>query len=92
MISDVDSDSKMYANGSLLDDLISYVYSGTNCKMILLGDTAQLPPVNLDISPALDIQTLSMNYNKEVDFIELDEVMRQEESSEFYIMLLSFAS
>jgi hypothetical protein len=68
MISDVDSDSKMYANGSLLDDLISYVYSGTNCKMILLGDTAQLPPVNLDISPALDIQTLSMNYNKEVEY------------------------
>ncbi len=81
MISDVDTDSKMYANGSLLDDLISYVYSGTNCKMILLGDTAQLPPINLDISPALDIQSLSLHYNKEVDSIELDEVMRQEESS-----------
>jgi hypothetical protein len=66
----------MYANGSL-DDLISYVYSGTNCKMILLGDTAQLPPVNLDISPTLDIQTLSMNYNKEVDFIELGNASRR---------------
>ncbi|KQB43502.1 PIF1 helicase [Flavobacterium daejeonense] len=81
MISDQDSDSKMYANGSLLDDLISYVYSGTNCKMILLGDTAQLPPVNLDVSPALDIDTLSLHYNMEVDHIELDEVMRQEEAS-----------
>lgn len=81
MISDRDSDSKLYANGSLLDDLISYVYSGTNCKMILLGDTAQLPPVNLDISPALDIDTLNWNYNKEVDYIELNEVMRQEENS-----------
>ncbi|MGG7035179.1 MAG: ATP-dependent RecD-like DNA helicase [Flavobacterium sp.] len=81
MISDRDSDSKLYANGSLLDDLISYVYSGTNCKMILLGDTAQLPPVNLDISPALDINTLNWNYNKEVDYIELNEVMRQEENS-----------
>ena len=81
MISDVDSDSKMYANGSLLDDLITYVYSGTNCKMILLGDTAQLPPVNLEVSPALDIDTLSLHYNMEVDHIELDEVMRQEESS-----------
>ncbi|MEO8254229.1 MAG: AAA family ATPase, partial [Flavobacterium sp.] len=69
MISDQDSDSKMYANGSLLDDLISYVYSGTNCKMILLGDTAQLPPVNLDVSPALDIDTLSLHYNKEVEHI-----------------------
>jgi hypothetical protein len=45
------------------------------------GDTAQLPPVNLDISPALDTQTLSLNYNKEVEYIELDEVMRQEEDS-----------
>ncbi len=81
MISDVDSDSKMYANGSLLDDLITYVYSGTNCKMILLGDTAQLPPVNLEVSPALDIDTLSLHYNMEVDHIELNAVMRQEESS-----------
>ncbi|MCW2120833.1 ATP-dependent DNA helicase [Flavobacterium sp. 7A] len=81
MISDTNSDSKLYENGSLLDDLISYVYSGTNCKMILLGDTAQLPPVNLDISPALDIDTLSLHYNKEIDHIELDEVMRQEEDS-----------
>ena len=81
MISDANSDSKLYENGSLLDDLIAYVYSGKNCKMILLGDTAQLPPVNLDISPALDIQTLGMNYNKEVEHIELDEVMRQEENS-----------
>lgn len=81
MISDVDSDSKMYANGSLLDDLISYVYSGQNCKMILLGDTAQLPPVQLDISPALNTDTLALNYNKEVISIEFDEVMRQEENS-----------
>jgi ATP-dependent exoDNAse (exonuclease V) alpha subunit len=81
MISDANSDSKMYENGSLLDDLISYVYSGTNCKMILLGDTAQLPPVNLDISPALDTHTLAVHYDKEIESIELDEVMRQEESS-----------
>ncbi|WNM18405.1 ATP-dependent DNA helicase [Flavobacterium capsici] len=81
MISDVDTDSKLYENGSLLDDLISYVYQGTNCKLILIGDTAQLPPVQLDISPALNVDTLSLNYNKEVFFIELDEVMRQEEKS-----------
>jgi ATP-dependent exoDNAse (exonuclease V) alpha subunit len=81
MISDTNSESKLYENGSLLDDLISYIYSGTNCKLILLGDTAQLPPVNLDISPALNIDTLGMNYDKEVKHIELDEVMRQEENS-----------
>lgn len=81
MISDSASDSKMYENGSLLDDLISYVYSGTDCKMLLLGDTAQLPPVNLDISPALDTQSLAIHYDKNIHSIELDEVMRQEENS-----------
>src|SRR5690606_25304883 len=81
MISDSDSESKMYANGSLLNDLISYVYSGTNCKMILLGDTAQLPPVNVDVSPALDIDNLHLNFDKNIMSIELDEVMRQEEHS-----------
>ena len=81
MISDQNNESKMYENGSLLDDLISYVYNGENCKMILLGDTAQLPPVNLDISPALNTDTLELNYDKKVDWIEFDEVMRQEEKS-----------
>ena len=81
MISDVAAESKLYVNGSLLDDLISYIYSGTHCKMILLGDTAQLPPINLDISPALNTDTLELNYNKKVDWIELDEVMRQELNS-----------
>lgn len=81
MISDSGNETSMYENGSLLDDLIYYVYSGVNCKMILLGDTAQLPPVNLDISPALDINLLHRNYDMEVSHIEFDEVMRQEENS-----------
>jgi ATP-dependent exoDNAse (exonuclease V) alpha subunit len=81
MISDVNTESKLYENGSLLDDLISYVYNGNNCKMILLGDTAQLPPVQLDVSPALDTEKLALHYNKEIFSIELDEVMRQEEFS-----------
>jgi len=77
MIPDAPSDSKLFENGSLLDDLIFYVYSGHNCKLILIGDTAQLPPVRLDLSPALNQDKLSLNYNKEVTKIELDEVMRQ---------------
>jgi ATP-dependent exoDNAse (exonuclease V) alpha subunit len=81
MISDVNTESKLYENGSLLDDLMSYVYNGDNCKLILLGDTAQLPPVQLDVSPALNTDSLAMHYNKEVFSIELDEVMRQEEKS-----------
>ncbi|WP_026705683.1 ATP-dependent DNA helicase [Flavobacterium soli] len=81
MISDSDSGDKMYENGSLLDDLIFYVYTGQNCKLILLGDTAQLPPVNMEVSPALNTDSLGMNYDKEIKSIELDEVMRQEEKS-----------
>ena len=81
MISDVNTAIHSTESNSLLDDLMSYVYSGENCKMILLGDTAQLPPVHMDISPALNIETLLTYYSKEVSHIELDEVMRQEENS-----------
>ena len=81
MIPDTPADSKLFENGSLLDDLMMFVYSGHNCKLILIGDTAQLPPVHLDLSPALDSDKLSMNYNKEVLKIELDEVVRQAEES-----------
>lgn len=78
MISDSFSDSKMYENGSLLDDLIQYIGAGQNCKLILIGDTAQLPPVNLENSPALDIEGLAINYDLIVKHIELNEVMRQD--------------
>ncbi|WP_297694166.1 ATP-binding domain-containing protein [uncultured Eudoraea sp.] len=81
MIPDAPSDSKLFGNGSLLDDLLMYVYSGHNCKLILIGDTAQLPPVHLQISPALDSEKLIYNYNKEVITLELDEVVRQAENS-----------
>jgi len=81
MIPDSPAGTKLFENASLLDDLISYVYSGLHCKLILIGDTAQLPPVKLDISPALDVQKLTLNYNKDVTEIELNEVMRQHEDS-----------
>ncbi|WP_432410573.1 ATP-dependent DNA helicase [Rasiella sp. SM2506] len=81
MIPDVAQESKLFDNGSLLDDLMEYVYSGTNCKLLLIGDTAQLPPVKLSLSPALDARTLESHYNKEVIGIELDEVVRQQTDS-----------
>ncbi|WP_435654201.1 ATP-dependent DNA helicase [Cellulophaga baltica] len=77
MIPDAPADSKLFENGSLLDDLMQFVYSGHGCKLILIGDTAQLPPVRLDISPALDAGKLGLNYNKEVSVLELDQVVRQ---------------
>ncbi|WP_299839290.1 AAA family ATPase [uncultured Tenacibaculum sp.] len=81
MISDQVQNAKLFENGSLLDDLISYVYSGKNCKLIFIGDTAQLPPVKLDVSPALDADKLSLHFNKSVKEIELDEVVRQQQDS-----------
>lgn len=81
MVPDSPSNSKLFDNGSLLDDLMDYVYSGKNCKLVLIGDTAQLPPVKLDVSPALNEDNLSLHYNKNVSLIELDEVMRQHKNS-----------
>lgn len=81
MIPDTPADTKLFENGSLLDDLMYYVHSGHNCRLILIGDTAQLPPVKLELSPALDEDRISLNYDKEVQFLELDEVMRQTEDS-----------
>ncbi|SIR00675.1 ATP-dependent DNA helicase [Maribacter ulvicola] len=77
MIPDTAADSKLFENGSLLDDLMMFVYSGHKCKLLLIGDTAQLPPVHLVLSPALDGDKLSLNYNKEVVHLELNEVVRQ---------------
>src|SRR5690606_36565747 len=79
MLSDNATEGSTY--GSLLDDLIYYVYSGENCRLILVGDTAQLPPVGQDRSIALDENQLSLRYRLSADSIELDEVMRQAEDS-----------
>jgi exodeoxyribonuclease-5 len=75
------SDGGMFGGGSLLDDLISYVFNGINCKLIFIGDTAQLPPVGLDVSPALDIEFLKASYSFQLDGHELTEVVRQAEES-----------
>ncbi|MGI9532856.1 ATP-dependent DNA helicase [Lutimonas sp.] len=81
MIPDVNPGGRVFQGRSLLADLISYVYSGVNCKLVLVGDTAQLPPVKLDVSPALDASVLEIDYGRKVRTIELNEVMRQHETS-----------
>ena len=77
MIPDLPSESKMFENGSLLNDLLQYVYAGKNCKVLFIGDTAQLPPVKSDLSPALNEDILELNFDKNVKTIELNEVVRQ---------------
>lgn len=65
----------------LLDDLISHVYSGAGCKLVLIGDTAQLPPVGTAYSPALNLEHLKSTYYLNIAEVELHEVIRQKKDS-----------
>ena len=76
MISNEGLSSSVFGSGRLLDDLIQYVYSGEGCRLILMGDTAQLPPVGEEESPALSPSLLA-SYGLEVYESTLTQVMRQ---------------
>lgn len=80
MISNNGYDSSIFGTGRLLDDLIHYVYSGENCRLLLIGDTAQLPPVGEEESPALQTYTLE-GYGLDVWEAMLSQIVRQAESS-----------
>jgi exodeoxyribonuclease-5 len=80
MISNELNENSIFGSGRLLDDLLEYVYSGENCRLVLIGDTAQLPPVKLNISPALEAHTLQ-SYGFSVKEVELKEVVRQAKDS-----------
>ena len=66
---------------SLLEDLVDYVYDGTHCRLMLIGDTAQLPPVGQSESPALDDRYLQSAFGLNVTSGELTEVVRQQQMS-----------
>jgi ATP-dependent exoDNAse (exonuclease V) alpha subunit len=70
----------LFANGQLLDDLIQFVYNGRNCRMLLIGDRAQLPPVGEEESPALLSEVLC-GYGLHVYECDLNEVLRQSQES-----------
>jgi len=80
MISNDGSDASFFGSGRLLDDLIQYVYSGEGCRLVLLGDSAQLPPVSQPESPALDLSVLQ-KYGLEIYSSTLTEVVRQAKAS-----------
>ena len=75
-------EASMIANGDtpLLDDLVHFVYNGRNCRMLLIGDRAQLPPVGEEESPALMAGVLRM-YGLHVYECDLNEVLRQSAAS-----------
>ena len=81
MIADQQQQSKLFENGSLLHDLIHYVQSGEECRLLLVGDTAQLPPVHTTLSPALDTAVLSSEYGLVPSEVSLNQVVRQGQDS-----------
>lgn len=70
-----------FGSGELMDDLISYVYSGEGCRLLLVGDTAQLPPVGEEESPALQPEVLA-RYGLLVGAADLTQVVRQQRESD----------
>ncbi len=82
MISGSESNSNFAQSGNLLDDLMQFVQNGVNCKIIFIGDVAQLPPVGLLVSPALDVKYLESHFfGQKIDTITLREVVRQQKDS-----------
>jgi exodeoxyribonuclease-5 len=80
----VDEASMIGDNGyeyNLLEDLISFVFEGVGCKLIFIGDSAQLPPVGATVSPALNVKQLEKDYHIPVNWGALRDVMRQEQNS-----------
>jgi exodeoxyribonuclease-5 len=80
MITNQAQENNLFGSGRLLDDLVTYVYNQKECRLILIGDTAQLPPVGLDISPALDLNELGRLGLKASELF-LDDVVRQSSGS-----------
>ena len=70
----------IFAGGQLMDDLIRFVYNDRNCRLMLIGDTAQLPPVGETESPALMADVLR-GYGLHVFECSLSEVLRQSQTS-----------
>lgn len=70
-------DMNLFSVRNLLEDLMDYVNKGKNCRLILIGDSAQLPPVGLDVSPALDLEYLKRFFHFPIKSYELQEVVRQ---------------
>jgi exodeoxyribonuclease-5 len=80
MIANEGLSGSVFGDGRLLDDLVHYVYSCQGCRLILIGDTAQLPPVGEVLSPALEATELG-GYGLDVTEVELTQVVRQMDES-----------
>lgn len=81
MLSDTVGENAIFGSGSVLDDLFRFIFNDHNCKLILIGDTAQLPPIGIDHSPALDVENIESTFWKQTMASTLTQVIRQEEDS-----------
>lgn len=81
MIHDSSHESGGFDGRSLLDDLIRFVYNEKNCKLILIGDQAQLPPVGSDLSPALNLNWLKQSFALTAGMAQMKQVVRQAKQS-----------
>ena len=80
MISNEGLSGAVFGTGRLLDDLVQFVYSGQGCRLLIMGDTAQLPPIGEELSPSLYADVLR-GYGLEVTEADLTQVVRQEQQS-----------
>ncbi|MBO7055299.1 MAG: AAA family ATPase [Bacteroidales bacterium] len=81
MLSDSTSESTIFGSGSVINDLFRFIFNEHKCKLILIGDTAQLPPIGSPNSPALDANYIETNFFKTPAYATLRTVIRQAEDS-----------
>jgi exodeoxyribonuclease V len=80
MIANYSADGSNFGSGKLLDDLVEYVFNNKHCRLMLIGDEAQLPPVGLELSPALNNKQMDV-YGLDISNGSLTDVVRQAEDS-----------
>ncbi len=80
MINNSSFENQIFGSGNLLDDLVSFVNNGNDCRLIMVGDKAQLPPVGTSLSPALNPKEMEL-YSSKIWYGELTQVVRQEKDS-----------
>ena len=81
MLSDTTGENALFGSGSVLNDLFRFVFNEHSCKLILIGDTAQLPPIGVVESPALDADYIERNFLKKTATVTLTQIIRQAEDS-----------
>ena len=81
MLSDSTSENTIFGSGSVINDLFRFIFNEHKCKLLLIGDTAQLPPIGSPNSPALDANYIETNFFKTPAYVTLHTVIRQAEDS-----------